>query len=39
MFQLSRKGMYCLAVFDNGMAGSLIGNVATRNVLVKVTST
>jgi hypothetical protein len=36
MFQLSRKGTYCMAVFDNGMAGSLIGGVATRNVLVKV---
>lgn len=36
MFQLSRKGTYCLAVFDNGDAGSLIGGVATRNVLVKV---
>lgn len=36
LFQLSRKGSYCLAVFDNGMSGSLIGEVATRNVLVKV---
>ena len=30
------KGTYCLGVFDNGQAGTLIGGIAVRNMLVQV---
>lgn len=35
MFQYGR-GSYCLGVFDNYHKGTLLGGVATRNMLVKV---
>jgi hypothetical protein len=30
------SGQYCLGVFDNGVQGTLLGGIITRNVLVKV---
>jgi hypothetical protein len=33
---LVAKGEYCLGVFDNGQAGTLIGGIAVRNALVTV---
>ena len=30
------KGKYCLGIFDNGAAGSLIGGISVRDVLVQV---
>eukprot|EP00879_Flechtneria_rotunda_P002524 GHRR01002722.1.p1 GENE.GHRR01002722.1~~GHRR01002722.1.p1 ORF type:complete len:475 (+),score=86.21 GHRR01002722.1:1876-3300(+) len=35
LYQFAPSGTYCLAVFDNGNSGSLLGGVATRNVLVR----
>jgi hypothetical protein len=36
MFQYGTRGAYCLGVIDSQWGGLLIGGVATRNVLVKV---
>ena len=35
LFKLG-KGSYCLGVFNNGQAGTLIGGISVRNVLVQV---
>jgi hypothetical protein len=32
------RGEYCLGIFDNGAAGTLIGGIAVRNALVTVSS-
>lgn len=38
LFKL-RKGSYCLGVFSNGQAGTLIGGISVRNVLVQARRT
>ena len=35
LFKLA-TGSYCLGIFDNGQAGTLIGGISVRNVLVQV---
>ncbi len=32
------KGAYCIGVFDNGAAGTLLGGITFRNILVQVMS-
>ena len=34
----SEAGAYCLGVFDNGAAGTLLGGITFRNMLVQVGS-
>ncbi len=31
-----KEGQYCLGIFDNGNAGTLVGGINVRNVLVQV---
>lgn len=33
------SGSYCLGIFDNGSAGTLIGGISVRDVLVQVRCT
>lgn len=32
----AEAGAYCLGIFDNGQAGTLLGGITFRNILVEV---
>lgn len=34
----AEAGAYCLGIFDNGQAGTLLGGITFRNILVEVRS-